>query len=266
MPDYNEHYLVLGLKPGQGMAQIQRAYRRGIARWHPDRFEAGSPEQRHAEEKTKALNQAYEALSRAPWVTGESRENQAADSTRASPQTEPDWGPGPDEDQGHEIRVSRGRRTFARLAGFLVLAVAAYNLLELRPERPPDFDLQYEDHPARQPGAETAYVQGEDRQRPEEVSHLPSTAWMPQQPAGNAAPRYIRVGSTTSEVVAVLGPPMHAAPRVWDYGPSRIYFKNGLVTGWYDSTFRPLPLKTTSPGGVTEPQKRGFTGRNKSLP
>lgn len=257
MQDHKEHFAVLGLEPGQSMAQVQRAYRQLIARWHPDRFEAGSAEQRYAEEQTKVLNQAYDALSRSPWATGKGRESQAH-STWVPPQTHPGWDPDPDVDRGAERRVSRGRRAFARLTGLLVLAIAAYAVFELRPQRSPDHELSNEESTfARHSGAGNAYVQDETL-RPVEADRLPPTAWMPQQSANDSAPRLIRVGSTTSEVLAALGPPMHADPSIWDYGPSRIYFKNGLVTGWHNSTFRPLPLETASPTGLQGPQRTGF--------
>ncbi len=54
---FTDYYEVLGVEPGAGEAEIKTAYRRLARKYHPDvSKEAG------AEEKFKAVNEAYEAL------------------------------------------------------------------------------------------------------------------------------------------------------------------------------------------------------------
>ncbi|HET7125614.1 MAG TPA: DnaJ C-terminal domain-containing protein [Lysobacter sp.] len=54
---FKDYYEVLGVEPGAGEAEIKTAYRRLARKYHPDvSKEAG------AEEKFKAINEAYEAL------------------------------------------------------------------------------------------------------------------------------------------------------------------------------------------------------------
>jgi curved DNA-binding protein len=54
---FKDYYDVLGVEPGAGEAEIKTAYRRLARKYHPDvSKEAG------AEEKFKAINEAYEAL------------------------------------------------------------------------------------------------------------------------------------------------------------------------------------------------------------
>ena len=54
---FQDYYETLGVEPGAGEAEIKTAYRRLARKYHPDvSKEAG------AEEKLKAVNEAYEAL------------------------------------------------------------------------------------------------------------------------------------------------------------------------------------------------------------
>lgn len=57
-----EYYRILGLPPGSGAAELKRAYRQLIQRWHPDHFKSRSLMQTTAEDLTKEINEAYEQL------------------------------------------------------------------------------------------------------------------------------------------------------------------------------------------------------------
>ena len=55
--EFKDYYGVLGVEPSAGDAEIKTAYRRLARKYHPDvSKEAG------AEDKFKAVNEAYEAL------------------------------------------------------------------------------------------------------------------------------------------------------------------------------------------------------------
>jgi len=57
-------YEVLDLQPGCSEDEVKRAYRRLVARYHPDRARSKSAEEQEAaREKTKEINAAYEVLS-----------------------------------------------------------------------------------------------------------------------------------------------------------------------------------------------------------
>lgn len=60
--DLQEYYEALGLTPGASPAEIKRAYRQLIQRWHPDHFKTGTFMQTTAEDMTKEINEAYEQL------------------------------------------------------------------------------------------------------------------------------------------------------------------------------------------------------------
>lgn len=69
----------------------------------------------------------------------------------------------------------------------------------------------------------------------------------PRNPLQLAAPTSalstgFNVGSTKAEVRALQGRPLVETATVWDYGNSRVYFRDERVTGWHDSPYNPLKL------------------------
>ena len=57
------YYSVLEVKPGCQWEQIRESYRRLVQVWHPDRYEQASDELLQAEHKIKEINEAFTALS-----------------------------------------------------------------------------------------------------------------------------------------------------------------------------------------------------------
>ena len=56
-------YSVLGLTEEASEAEIERAYRRLIAQYHPDRLAGAAPElRRQAESKAREINTAYDRI------------------------------------------------------------------------------------------------------------------------------------------------------------------------------------------------------------
>jgi hypothetical protein len=49
-----------------------------------------------------------------------------------------------------------------------------------------------------------------------------------------------QVGATKDEVRAIQGTPVTETETVWDYGPSRVHFRNGKVIHWEESPLQPL--------------------------
>lgn len=58
----DECYRLLELKPGASGDEVKRAYRDLTKVWHPDRFAHDAALRRKAEEKLKAINEAYETI------------------------------------------------------------------------------------------------------------------------------------------------------------------------------------------------------------
>ena len=55
--------------------------------------------------------------------------------------------------------------------------------------------------------------------------------------------RFFGEGSSKEEVIAAQGTPDHDAGNVWDYGLSRVYFKNNRVKGWDEAPHNPLRVR-----------------------
>lgn len=73
----------------------------------------------------------------------------------------------------------------------------------------------------------------------------PLSAIPPQEkaPAPRNAPTrsaYFSLGSTKADVIAAQGEPIIKTDTLWDYGVSKVYFRNGRVSGWYNSPMDPL--------------------------
>lgn len=51
------------------------------------------------------------------------------------------------------------------------------------------------------------------------------------------------VGSSLAEVRAAQGEPTRVSDNVWDYGVSRVYFREGYVTGFDNSPLNPLKVR-----------------------
>lgn len=58
----DECYRMLDLERGASQEEVRRAHRDLTKVWHPDRFGHDAALRRKAEEKLKAINQAYEAI------------------------------------------------------------------------------------------------------------------------------------------------------------------------------------------------------------
>jgi DnaJ domain len=56
-------------------------------------------------------------------------------------------------------------------------------------------------------------------------------------------PRTFSVGSTKEEVLAAEGAPLFETAAFWDYGLSKVYFRDDRVVSWESSPMRPLKVR-----------------------
>jgi hypothetical protein len=59
-------YQVLGVLPNSSALRIKREYWRQARRWHPDKWPHDSPQQRHASERMREINEAFRIVKHAP--------------------------------------------------------------------------------------------------------------------------------------------------------------------------------------------------------
>jgi DnaJ domain len=58
-----------------------------------------------------------------------------------------------------------------------------------------------------------------------------------------STPRTFALGSTKEEVRAAEGAPLFESPDLWDYGLSKVYFRDDRVVSWESSPLRPLKTR-----------------------
>lgn len=207
--DFLELYRELGVSPGCCLLDFKRAYRRHVARLHPDRRGDGQP---RVGDQLQQLTAQYSAAmefqrrhGRLPGAQAEDvRANTPEPTVRSAlPPLAPTREP------------KRGTSKVTILFALSVLA-ALFWCTDPLPFLP-------------------------------EVSHAPyiaqSTAEVPETPA---VPM-LALGMSAENVRAIEGEPMLIRDDRWEYGPSWIRFENGEVVDWYSSPLRSLRTSTGRP-------------------
>ncbi|MBW4653128.1 MAG: DnaJ domain-containing protein [Kaiparowitsia implicata GSE-PSE-MK54-09C] len=82
MSDLDPYYRLLGLAPGASAQAVKQAYRALVKQWHPDRVVHDEMRRQQAEERLKAINDAYRRLKAQP---GWDEPERAADTDRPAP-------------------------------------------------------------------------------------------------------------------------------------------------------------------------------------
>lgn len=66
---------------------------------------------------------------------------------------------------------------------------------------------------------------------------------LPSDPLRTVVRANFTFGSPEAEVRKIQGEPLHETKNVWTYRISKVYFKEGKVTGWYSSVLDPLKIE-----------------------
>jgi hypothetical protein len=289
MDDYSHFYATLGVNPDTDWKTLRRQYKRLIGQWHPDRFSSDTASREIAEERSKQITLAYQALGNYRREHGVLPPRKPAVEVRAQ-------GPRPHADpvsdrvnsDGHAETGAMGATAGKSRPGYHRIALALFTFIAVlyladryagpialdggQPSEKLDHpDLVATQGPAESPRPELRWiwpgstvgevyaVQGVPTFTQGETWHYGKSqirfaqgkviSWNqhPDNPLRIARNEPVKmqdgifeVGSTKDEVRAIQGTPITETETVWDYGPSRVYFKNNRVIHWEESPMQPL--------------------------
>jgi KTSC domain/DnaJ domain len=104
-----DHLSILGLDASASTAELKKAYRREINKWHPDRFHSDPAEQPAATERAKKINAAFEYLPEQHECGSLPRSASDPNGQRATP---PPPQPPPQPQQAYRAQHTYNRKSF----------------------------------------------------------------------------------------------------------------------------------------------------------
>jgi DnaJ-like protein len=233
MNDHSHHYAILGVSPDTEWKALRARYKRLIGQWHPDRYPTDASAREMAEEHSKQITIAYQALERyyrdhgvlpptEPATIGadSGATVRPADAAPVRARGAADTGAG--DATGYEpVQRPTGRRrgVLILLSALIVAAYGAYRYGE----------------EASEAGAAAEAARLEEAADPE-----PRTE-NPRESGG------ISAGSTLGDVYAVQGIPTSTQGDTWHYGKSSIRFAQGKVVSWTQHPDNPLRIARDQP-------------------
>jgi hypothetical protein len=242
---YAENYLILGIQPGATWEELRWAYKKQINAWHPDRFQQDKSQKHLAEEKTKNITQAYNELAEYHKRYGalplQVEMRPAPDANDLAPQSthgfdtvaeSQDTAPSATNATTVKPQGRQHHKRTPRSATVIALAGAIYLSWQLLP-------WELFDGPPEKVPQETTDIQ--QVQEENINSHQPATT----------NDKYFSVGSQLGEVYAIHGVPTKTEKDIWYYGNSKVYFSNGRVTRWEETTDHPLQTRVTVLGDLS---------------
>jgi hypothetical protein len=87
---------------------------------------------------------------------------------------------------------------------------------------------------------------------PDPATRLPAPATTQQSTPGPPVVSIIDLGITAQQVRDIQGEPVSGWEQRWEYGPSWVAFRCGVVIDWYSSTLRPLKVANEHPPATTK--------------
>jgi hypothetical protein len=212
---------------------VRSAYRKKVAIWHPDRLPDIEGIRESAEAKFKEVSGAYQAISSYYNETGmmpevdlfEVRVDEYANDGVPPMEQVYDY-----ESYEPPPRPKKRRRISITWLVMVVLTVffTVYLLsIQSWDERSAaDLEAVLEQQRSSQPA-------------------LPVEPLLPREAVGEKVRNTLRVrkGMSKDVVLQIQGEPILMNGDTWDYGISKIYFRNELVSGWYSSPLDPLKVE-----------------------
>ncbi|NLI82481.1 MAG: J domain-containing protein [Deltaproteobacteria bacterium] len=280
-----EDFHTLGLEPGASIEQVKKAYRELAKRWHPDRFQQQSAQDRkRSEEKFKEITRAYTRISKGLKAGRKAPHQQWAEKYPGGGQGFDDRGE-PGVNGAKDRHAAKGRQPGGRDRGvaeagrssrvaisvrhILWAAIALVTcglLLTLVPHSPsPSRKVPPATPPVEagryalpSPQADVGDPQQDDiaSSRPgsegaARLSPTPDDSSLREDAGKDTQAPHFTIGSSKAEVLRVQGPPTRVRGQTWIYGLSDVQFREGRV--WRYNNFdhslkvRLLPARTPPP-------------------
>lgn len=209
--DFVALYYELGLDAECSMADFKGAYRRRVAKLHPDHL--GDPS---TVSRLQRLNRLYAAALEFQRIHG-----RLPGASRVNAPPQPAEAIAPPSTQANTSLVApavAGKPVSRRYVLLLLLLAAGAFLLDKQPVR-----------------------------EPAQVAEVPSQALqvaaMPPQSIG-----YLHIGMSKDSVRGIQGQPFNSHDVRWEYGPSWVEFRCGKVVDWYSSPLHPLRVQHADSG------------------
>lgn len=214
--DFARLYTTLGVSPGCSVDELRAAYRRLAARLHPDAGGRGEDI-----ERLQQINRVYHAATqfhrmhgRLPGEAGPPASaplRAASSGIVANPAAMP-----------LPMAAPRRKLRSLMLAG-VVVALLAW--IAASPEVAGMWREASNDEAANDAGPATRAASTRGRKATQ-----------------------VAIGMAPSQVLAISGEPLSRGERRWDYGPSWVTYRCGVVSDWYSSPLRPIHPGASHPG------------------
>lgn len=214
--DFIALYQALGLDPDCSPEAFRQAYRKRVGLLHPDR----PGESARSTRELQRLNALYTAA-----IEFQRRHGRLPGASQA-PAVPPSSGPSPSSRPSAAVEVEPRPKRGLPIA-LLGLILAGLWLF-------------------------ATFAPGEPAAPSPMVAAEPSAAHSPTEPASLHATRIIALGATAQQVREIHGDPVSGWEQRWEYGPSWIAFRCGVVVDWYSSPLRPLKVASEHPSASTE--------------
>jgi len=241
--DYAHYYRVLGLSPDCEWRDVRAAYRKKAAIWHPDRLPDIEGIRESAEAKFKDVSIAYQAISAyynevgmMPEVCFFEDDVAAHDFARAAVD-EQDFDDYVPPSPPPPRRRPRERRS-SLLTWMVVLLLLVFFVV---------YGMSLQSWDQRSTASREAALTKRARDAGSRSSSSGGGNWREGRNssgdalAGGGKLRVTR-GMHKKWVLQIQGEPMLRSEDSWDYGISKIYFRDDLVTDWYSSPLDPLQV------------------------
>lgn len=214
--DFAALYRELGIDATCSLAELRGAWRRRVAKLHPD--QGGSAEDTG---RLQQLNQRYDAAldfhARYGRMPGAVAQGRLGGETAESPSAEAWRRTDADANEIPAAGFGRIPRYFVAIA-LIVVAVLAWRIVSGRGET------------VDSGAVDSRTVENAD----EHTGQIAAEA--------GVAAAEIAPGQGKDTVRNILGEPLDMHALRWTYGPSWVEFRCDKVVGWYSSPLRPLPV------------------------